>query len=721
MKQKRLNAFTFFPTYLVLVAALVTLAIASCDNGGQGPYSGCRVIYHVGDGQGVPPFPVVVAPGNIIELPAQETMTHPEGKILSRWSDGVTTYPPYARYVVNSDVNFTAEWAVGIGSFTITYNRNNGTGTAPANPTVPAGTSVTLASGSGLSRSGYTFDGWNTNSSGSGITYPAGYNYTPVGDVTLYAKWDYIQTSPPANNPSVTTYTVSFNSNGGNGSVSSQSVTAGASITLPSGSGLSRSGYTFGGWNTNSSGTGTTYSAGSLYTPNASVTLYAKWDSTGSLDQYIYDSTQRLWFELINGNAYRVRYSPDASGSVVIPASYNGLPVTEIGRSAFFEGKITNVTIPSGVTTIGETAFGNCSNLRSVTIPGSISTIGEYAFGACTSLTSITIPSGVRSIGDQAFSNCKSLTSVTIPGSLTSFGSEVFSDCTSLTSVTISSGVRSIGEDAFMYCTNLRSVSIPSSVTSIGSGAFAGCSSLNNVSIPSSVTSIGSGAFAGCSSLNSITIPSGVRTIEIYTFHDCTGLTSVTISSGVTSIGPRVFYDCISLRSVNIPSSVTSIGEYAFSNCTSLTSITIPSSVTSIGIWAFSNWRSGQTINVQGHANQESADAAWGQSWRSYGPTINYQGQGSGGSGSNPFVGTWSGYDWEGDIMKVVMSDSTWTISYPDYPSYVTPIGNSGTYTRNGNNATLYNSYGYSVGNATVSGNNVTFSGQGVQLYLTRQ
>jgi len=88
-------------------------------------------------------------------------------------------------------------------------------------------------------------------------------------------------------NPSGTTYTVTFNANGGTGTVpAKQTVNAGTAITLPSGSGLTKSGYTFDGWNTNNSGTGTNYSAGGSYTPTVSVTLYAKWnaDSSGGQD-----------------------------------------------------------------------------------------------------------------------------------------------------------------------------------------------------------------------------------------------------------------------------------------------------------------------------------------------------------------------------------------------------------------------------------------------------
>ncbi|MCL2443982.1 MAG: InlB B-repeat-containing protein, partial [Treponema sp.] len=156
-------------------------------------------------------------------------------------------------------------------SHTVTFNSNGGTGTVPSSQTVSSGSSITLPGGSGLTRSGFTFGGWNTNASGTGTNYNVGATYTPTGNVTLYAKWDVIV----SNN-----YTVTFNNNGGTGTTpSSQTVPNGTSIILPSGCGLSRSGYTFAEWNTNSAGTGTNYSAGSSFAFNSNVTLYARWNA----------------------------------------------------------------------------------------------------------------------------------------------------------------------------------------------------------------------------------------------------------------------------------------------------------------------------------------------------------------------------------------------------------------------------------------------------------
>ena len=172
------------------------------------------------------------------------------------------------------------------------------------------------------------------------------------------------------------------------------------------------------------------------------------------------------------------------------------------------------------MTSIGNSAFQNCSGLTSVTIPEGVTSIGESAFSGCSGLTSVTIPSSVTTIGKGAFYNCSSLTSITISEGVTSIGEYAFSRCSGLTSITIPASVRSIGDYAFQYCSGLTSVTIPASVTSIGNSAFYGCSGLTSITIPEGVTSIGDNAFSYCSSLTAVTVKNP---------------TPVTISSGVFS------------------------------------------------------------------------------------------------------------------------------------------------------------------------------------------
>ena len=213
--------------------------------------------------------------------------------------------------------------------------------------------------------------------------------------------------------------------------------------------------------------------------------------------------------------------------------------------------------------------------------------ICDSAFSFCRSLSEIVIPSSVTSIGKGAFSYCVSLSEIVIPSSVTSIGHGAFYSCHSLSEIVIPSSVTSIGDGAFYGCHSLSEIVIPSSVTSIGHGAFYSCHSLSEIVIPSSVTSIGDSAFSRCVSLSEIVIPSSVTSIGDSAFSYCRSLSEIVIPSSVTSIGDSAFSRCVSLSEIVIPSSVTSIGKGTFSYCYSLSEIVIPSSVTSIGDSAF--------------------------------------------------------------------------------------------------------------------------------------
>lgn len=152
-------------------------------------------------------------------------------------------------------------------TYTLTLDANGGSGGATQTVEVESGEKATFTIGSTTpTRSGYTFLGWSSNPSATVATYSSGSTYTPSSySSTLYAVWKLIPT----------VYTVSFSANGGTGTISSQDVESGNSITLPS-SGISRSGYYLSAWGTSSSG-GTTYEPGSSYTVTKDITLYAQW------------------------------------------------------------------------------------------------------------------------------------------------------------------------------------------------------------------------------------------------------------------------------------------------------------------------------------------------------------------------------------------------------------------------------------------------------------
>lgn len=280
--------------------------------------------------------------------------------------------------------------------------------------------------------------------------------------------------------------------------------------------------------------------------------------------------------------------------SVTIPGS-----VTAIGSSAFQKcSALKSVFIPTGVTSIKDSAFYDCSALTSVSIPQGVSSIAYSTFNGCAALTTVSIPTSVTSIENSAFSGCSSLVSISLPGSTTAIGRSAFYNCSSLESLSIPQGVTSIEGYTFYGCTSLRQVSIPDGVTSIGDRAFCNCSALESISIPDRVNTIEAHAFSGCASLKEVTIPKGVTTIPVGLFSGCAALESVSIPDGVVSIESSAFYGCAALTSVNIPQDVVSIGSHAFYNCSSLAAISIPDSVTSIGSYAFRNCSSLQSLSI---------------------------------------------------------------------------------------------------------------------------
>ena len=266
------------------------------------------------------------------------------------------------------------------------------------------------------------------------------------------------------------------------------------------------------------------------------------------------------------------------NGSLTIPEG-----ITSIGEGVFGGcPSLTEMIIPEGVTSIGAGAFNNCQLLTDIELPKSLMCIGVGAFDGCRSLTEITLPEGVTSIERSTFSSCTNLTTIIIPASVTSIEESSFMYCTNLTTIIIPASVTSIGSSAFRDCKSLMEIAIPEGVPFITSNTFAGCESLINVTIPESVTAIVNGAFSGCSSLSHITIPENVTEIGEYVFHNCTSLTDIIIPENVTVIGNQAFQNCTSLTDIKLPENVTVIGNQAFQNCTSLTDITIPESVTEI-------------------------------------------------------------------------------------------------------------------------------------------
>lgn len=231
-----------------------------------------------------------------------------------------------------------------------------------------------------------------------------------------------------------------------------------------------------------------------------------------------------------DGDMYRAkRYKQESfGGNIVIPSSYQGVPVTAIANIGFsgdtsISSKIKSIIIPDTIKKIGSSAFANCDNLTSVTIPDNVTSIGNYAFASCKGLTSVTIGNRVTSIGEDAFAWCDGLTSIYYTGNVASW-----CEISRLGALMSSSRTLYIGGNKVE-----GEMIIPDSVTSIGSYAFADCTGLTSITIPDSVTSIGEWAFYGCTGLTSVTIPDSVTSIGERAFYECTGLLSITFNGTI--------------------------------------------------------------------------------------------------------------------------------------------------------------------------------------------
>ncbi len=204
----------------------------------------------------------------------------------------------------------------------------------------------------------------------------------------------------------------------------------------------------------------------------------------------------------ITSIGYRAFYGCSSLTGITIPGS-----VTSMGDNAFYGcSSLADVTIPESLTSIHYEPFKGCTSIHTAGPVGGdydykyawSSSIPANAFGGCSSLTEITIPSDVTSIGERAFFGCEKLVSITLPDGLTSISDYLFFDCSSLKGVRIPSGVTGIGKYAFKG-SGIRTLSIPGSVRNIGGYTFSECHQLGSVYFNGDAPSIFKITFPGIS------------------------------------------------------------------------------------------------------------------------------------------------------------------------------------------------------------------------------
>lgn len=327
----------------------------------------------------------------------------------------------------------------------------------------------------------------------------------------------------------------------------------------------------------------------------------------------------------------------------------------------YFKGEsepIKELTIPQSVTEIGNRQFKGWRDLTKVTLHSGITKIGEGAFGTCTKIKEVYVPSidfwceidfvksleGLRSSGDISsnpiaysatlYVNNEAITDLVIPEGVTSISAGAFWGLKQLTSVTIPNSVKTIGESAFRYCKNLTAVNIKSLeawcdinfvLADVWSGELGHSGSplnnngdasnallyLNGVLVEdldlTNVSRIRTSAFYRGTQIKSITFGSATTFVGRYAFSNCKNIENIYISnlSAYSQIEFESAYASPAFIASNervwigtgdnkeelinlvVPSDVIEINQYTFSGMKKIESVTFHQNVRSIGDRAF--------------------------------------------------------------------------------------------------------------------------------------
>lgn len=285
------------------------------------------------------------------------------------------------------------------------------------------------------------------------------------------------------------------------------------------------------------------------------------------------------------------------------------------------EKNIRYCKIGKGVTSVGASAFENCTSLEIIELEEGITSINGYAFYGCTSLKELELPKSLKSIGENAFEGCTSLQKVTAYPKLTALKNTSFRKCSALT-------IRGYeGSYIQEYATEKKIpfesmgkwgtcgysaewYLIDGTLTISGANNMADYSETNKapwtglnitkIVVEKYVSTIGNYAFADLGNVTEIILPNTVYEIGDYAFKNCAGLKSVEIPNslelGIISEG--MFYGCTSLETIKLPDNIREIENYAFANCKSLCSFIVPKDVTQISEGTFLNCESLSNITL---------------------------------------------------------------------------------------------------------------------------
>lgn len=203
-------------------------------------------------------------------------------------------------------------------------------------------------------------------------------------------------------------------------------------------------------------------------------------------------------------------------GTLTITGTGEMTDFTEMNLAPWYtwRNEIVRLSLPEGLTSIGNLAFYGCKELKTVVLPDSVMRVGHYAFMDCVSLTILDMGSGVQTVGESAFSDCYALRSLDLPAGLRTIGLKSFYRCESITTLTIPYNVSSVGISAFGYCKSLVTVEILAHITEVPEFMFYGCGNLVSITLPSQLNDVSDHAFRGCDQLGEVYFDGKSKTLE---------------------------------------------------------------------------------------------------------------------------------------------------------------------------------------------------------------
>lgn len=275
----------------------------------------------------------------------------------------------------------------------------------------------------------------------------------------------------------------------------------------------------------------------SIFVPSSSLADYKAaegWSDYADLIFPIDDSqpNNEIWYTTTDGE-------------IITPYTENGFGATLISNT-YKDGKGV-MRFDGPVTSIARLAFYYCcKNLSSIIIPSSVTTIGSSAFTECSALSWPMIPSSVTTIGSSAFFGCYAFTDVFIPETVTEFGSSIFQACMGLKNIS-GKGASSDGRclvfdgvlNSFAFDGLGDSYSLPNNITVIGASALRNCDYSGTLVLGNNVKSIGVEAFA-YSDMSSIEIGQNVEYVATSAFRECNAK-ELEFPASLLEIGPDNF------------------------------------------------------------------------------------------------------------------------------------------------------------------------------------